>query len=234
MIGAKRRSIKKLIQATSPTSRANSITWKRSTNGRRSFLPQFRRKPTETKQYCSTASADIEMTEASEFSIHGSRLVNDPTVPACSAREELDRRSNLESHILTNAFYAGCLALRSLPVSAFLGGAPSKWPLPITSINEDRLLKELGVSLDERNQIEGLQAQRTSRENRRLWSSSADQPLASHPLVRLAANPPPEVGIMQQRTCRGWLVRPFPLGLRFSGSNLTPLPGWMAGCHSIA
>ena len=38
---------------------------------------------------------------------------------------------------------------------------------------------------------------------------------------------------MQRRTATR-LLRPFPLGLRFSGKNMSPLPCWLAGAHSVA
>ena len=38
---------------------------------------------------------------------------------------------------------------------------------------------------------------------------------------------------MQRLTARR-MLRPYPIGLRFSGSNMSPLPGWLAGAHSIA
>jgi len=37
---------------------------------------------------------------------------------------------------------------------------------------------------------------------------------------------------MQRHTAQK-LLRPFPLGLRFSGTNMSPLPGWLSGAQSI-
>ena len=37
---------------------------------------------------------------------------------------------------------------------------------------------------------------------------------------------------MQRRSAQ-WLLRPFPLGLRFSGKNMSPLPGWLAGAQNV-
>ena len=59
------------------------------------------------------------------------------------------------------------------------------------------------------------------------------QQLSSRAIARLAANPPPEVGVIQRKT-KSWLLRPYPLGLRISGNNMSPLPGWLAGAQSIA
>jgi len=50
---------------------------------------------------------------------------------------------------------------------------------------------------------------------------------------RLAANPPAGVGKIQRLSSRR-LLRPYPLGLRFSGKNMTPLPAWLAGAHFVA
>jgi len=133
--------------------------------------------------------------------------------------------------IVTDPFYADCVCLRSLPVGVFLGTSRSQWVLPITSINEDRLLKELGIPRAERGVIEGLQIGRPSPSATGVGLTEEQQ--SSRAIVRLAATPPPEVGVMQQRTAQ-WLCRPFPLGLRFSGKNMSPLPGWLAGAHHIA
>lgn len=38
---------------------------------------------------------------------------------------------------------------------------------------------------------------------------------------------------MQKRTA-SWLVRPYPLGLRFSGKNMSPVPGWLGGAQNVA
>ena len=74
-----------------------------------------------------------------------------------SARQQLSNKIKREPRGETDAFYAAYLSLRSEPFTAFLSSAPSKWALPISSVNEDRLLRELGLSAAERNRIEGLQ-----------------------------------------------------------------------------
>jgi len=135
-------------------------------------------------------------------------------------------------------FYASTLTLRSLAVSAFLGDEPPVWPLPITSINEDRLLTELGLSLAKRNQIEGLHFGRDAMQERMVSGSHhrgglTEEQLSSRAIAQLAADPPAKAGNLQRRTS-SWLLRPFPLGLRFSGKNLSPLPGWLVGAQSIA
>jgi len=135
---------------------------------------------------------------------------------------------------VTDEYYVARLALRTLPVPIFLSDAPPKWILPITSINEDRLLTELGLPHAERDQIEGLQSHQaaaTTGEHEGLHLTV--EQLSSCAIARLAANPPEEVGRMQRRTS-GWLLRPFPLGLRFSGHNMSPLPAWLAGAQYVA
>jgi len=154
------------------------------------------------------------------------------------ARRKLAQKRTHSRKILSDPLYNGYLGLRSLPVETFLERHPPKWVLPITSINEDRLLLELGLSEAERNQIEGLYifgggdaSSPHARTN--ALSARAEQQQSSGAIVRLAANPPKEVGTMQRRT-QAWLIRPYPLGLRFSGANMSPLPCWLAGAHSVA
>ena len=113
---------------------------------------------------------------------------------------------------MNDPFYESILTLRSLPVSSFLGDGTPSWPLPITSINEDRLLVEIGLSAEERSLIEGLQnARRASVAAASLGGNLTDEQLSSKAIVRLARDPPPAVGNIQRRTCK-WLLRPFPLG----------------------
>jgi len=131
----------------------------------------------------------------------------------------------------TDPFYASYLSLRALPLSA-MRSSQTKWALPITSMNEDRLLKELGVSDVVRNQIEGLTAKASS-SSRTNGVALTDDKQALVASVRLAANPPPEVGTMQHRTAK-WMIRPYPLGLRFSGKNMNPLPFWLGGAQNVA
>jgi len=132
----------------------------------------------------------------------------------------------------TDTLYSGCLCLRTLPKEDFLGRSPPKWPLPITSISEDQLLIVLGLSENERSQIEGLRIG-SSALQRKSRSLQAEEKLSSNAIVRLAANPPPEAGWLQRRSLY-WLLRAFPLGLRFSGNNMSPLPCWLAGAQSVA
>jgi len=136
--------------------------------------------------------------------------------------------------LLNDSFYQSILTLRSLPISSFLGDNTPVWVLPITSINEDRFLAEIGLSTEERSLIEGLQnARRASVAASSLGGSLTDEQLSSKAIVRLARDPPPAVGNFQRRTCK-WLLRPFPLGLRVSGKNMNPLPCWLAGAQSVA
>lgn len=133
----------------------------------------------------------------------------------------------------TDPFYQEYLSLRSVPVSTFLSTSPRPWVLPITSISEHKLLSTIGLSHAERDQVEGLQiggassARRSSNE-----VALTEQQMMSHAAFQLSSNPPAKVGSMQRRTAQ-WLLRLFPLGLRFSGKNMSPLPGWLAGCQSV-
>jgi len=126
----------------------------------------------------------------------------------------------------TDPFYTKYLSLRSLPVALFLSDGKPTWALPISSINEDKLLMELGLSSFERNQIENLSSNAPTR---RLTGVHLSMSAVDH----LAAHPPSKVGVMQRRTC-SWILRPFPLGLRFSGANMSPVPGWLAGAQCVA
>mmetsp|Transcript_87263 Transcript_87263/g.262244 ORF Transcript_87263/g.262244 Transcript_87263/m.262244 type:complete len:90 (+) Transcript_87263:818-1087(+) len=56
----------------------------------------------------------------------------------------------------------------------------------------------------------------------RINDAEDQQQRTSSALVQLALVAPPEVGRMQRRTA-GWLLRPYPIGLRFSGSNMSPM-----------
>eukprot|EP00966_Prymnesium_polylepis_P015278 353485-Prymnesium_polylepis.1 len=64
---------------------------------------------------------------------------------------------------------------------------PREWPLPITSINEDKLLVALGLQRSERNQIEGLSSIKV-----RGGLTITEAQLSSQAVVRLAADPPKE------------------------------------------
>ena len=113
----------------------------------------------------------------------------------------------------TDEFYGACLSLRSLPVDAFLQGNRGSLPLPITSINEDILLKELGLTDDQRHQIEGVLTIKV-----RGALGMTEEQLSNRAVARLAADPPPPAGAMQRLTT-SWLLRPFPLGMPLGGSN---------------
>eukprot|EP00966_Prymnesium_polylepis_P237518 5493453-Prymnesium_polylepis.1 len=63
-------------------------------------------------------------------------------------------------------FYSSCLAVRSVSIPAFLADTPSSWALPITSINEDKLLRQLGLPKDDRKLLEGLQRSSKSMDDR--------------------------------------------------------------------
>jgi hypothetical protein len=105
----------------------------------------------------------------------------------------------------TDPLLAQITALRALAVPPFIEGARSPWALPITSINEDKLLRVLGVSRLVRDQIEGLQSGR----NDGSLLNLDEQQLSSQAVVRLAADPSMEVGQMQRRTTTRLVRRVF-------------------------
>jgi len=149
------------------------------------------------------------------------------------AARKLSRMASSKT-VFTEEYYASFLCLRSLPVASFLSDDPPiMWPLPITSINEDRLLKELGLSRAERNAIECLHFGITGSRQLHAEFGLTEERMSASAISRLAANPTAEVNQLQRRT-RSWLLRPYPLGLRFSGKNMSPLPGWLAGAQSVA
>jgi len=86
------------------------------------------------------------------------------------------------------------------------------------------------VSERDRGLIEGLTAR--DAESTASFGLSEEQAM-SRAVYRLSADPPPQVGMFQRRTA-SWLLRPYPLGLRFSGNNMSPIPGWLAGAQSAA
>ena len=113
------------------------------------------------------------------------------------------RRTRLS---VTDEVYTSLLALRSVPVQLFMTEAPQPWVLPITSVNEDRLLALLGLRVTQRNQIEGLVGLQTGRRTSGAGGGigPADELNA---VARLASDPPQEVGHVQRRTAK-WLLRP--------------------------
>eukprot|EP00966_Prymnesium_polylepis_P132577 3064833-Prymnesium_polylepis.1 len=54
------------------------------------------------------------------------------------------------------------------------------------------------------------------------FSTATLQKLATAAIVRFVGDPPPEVGKLQRCTAERSL-RVFPMGLRFSGANMSPL-----------
>jgi len=150
----------------------------------------------------------------------------------------------------TDEFYSSCVCLRSVPLPIFLrkpnsdshkllpSVVPGKGVVTISSINEDRLLAKLGVPRVERYQIEGI-IRKMVHDGQALTAAATsnvrltEEQLSSRAVARLAENPPPEIGQMQRRTTYR-LLRLFPLGLRLSGKNMSPLPGWLGGAQHIA
>jgi len=133
-----------------------------------------------------------------------------------------------------DVLYHSVLSFRSEPLQRFLASDPSVWELPITSASEEKFLKALCLPALERDQIVGLVSGRTTQVAGGRRSSISENPeqVMSRAIVRIAANPPAGVGVMQRRTA-SWALRPFPLGLRFSGANMTPLPCWLSGAQHV-
>jgi len=127
----------------------------------------------------------------------------------------------------TDEFYTSLIGLRSETMSSFCGGGPPTWAVPVTSISENQMLKALGLSDFEIEQIEGLGSVSI-----RGGYGLTEEQLSSRAVVRLAADPPQDVGVVQRRTAQ-WLLRPFPLGFRFSGKNMSALPGWLGGAQYV-
>ena len=90
------------------------------------------------------------------------------------------------------------------------------------------------MSKQERNEVEGLKPKGASKGmvDPHILTVAARKGRNST-ATRLAYDPPLGVAELQRRTMR-WLTRPYPLGLRFSGINMDPLPGWQAGAHHVA
>jgi len=154
---------------------------------------------------------------------------------AADARGQLEQQRRKSAKNKTDPLYAANICLRGHPVAAYRKGKRS-CPLPITSISEEMLLVDLGVKPSERRHIEGVPLKRVDLSvgvNDEGQSLATEDQIALRAIVRLAASPPAEVGVMQNRTAT-WLLRPFPSGARFSGKNMSPLPCWLGGAQSIA
>ena len=125
--------------------------------------------------------------------------------------EALQRMKKKEKRVskssLTDEFYASYLTVRSMPVHVFLANEPPEWVLPITSIDEDKLLRTLKVPGSERSLIEGVMPWHRSSYRGGVGASNS----VMSAIVRLAANPPDKVGVWQLRTA-SWLIRLFPHG----------------------
>jgi len=128
----------------------------------------------------------------------------------------------------TEPFYSAQVCMRSLPVKSFLAENLHGWALPISSVNEDNMLTAMGLTSAERNAIEGLRnAARTVD-----GTVETEEEQSARAVALLAVNPPPQVGKLQKLTAK-WLLRPYPLGLRFSGKNMNPLPFWLSGAQNV-
>jgi len=138
-----------------------------------------------------------------------SSIADEMVGSSMKVRRKLDRRLKADKNKnKTDKYFSYYLTLRSEPVTNFLEQATPKSELPISSINEDRMLKELGVTVSERNLIEGLLSG-APRSDAGIGLTEEQQ--TSQAIVRLAANPTPEVNAMQRRTMTR-MLRPYPLG----------------------
>jgi hypothetical protein len=135
-----------------------------------------------------------------------------------TARKQLHEQTNLKH---TDDLYSSYLSLRSRPFKDFVGGAEPKWVLPMSSVNEDCLLQHLGLSRDERMQMEGLQV---GRQSAAVDGSGMleEEKRVTRAVVRLAAAPPPQTGALQ-RLSSNWLLRPLYLSLGFEPRSLACL-----------
>jgi len=171
----------------------------------------------ESEEQAELKRSESAATERFLISATGVEFQNRATVRVMhkmgTARGKLDKKMKSAKDLKngTDPFYASFLAIRSEPVTVFLGRADPKWALPITSVNEDRFLKELGLSTMERNLIEGLLGGRSPSDPSGLELTEEQQTMRA--LVRLAANPPLRVGKMQRRTAKA-LLRPCKSCLR--------------------
>ena len=96
----------------------------------------------------------------------------------------------------TDELYAGILTMRSRPFKEFCRDKPLAWPLTISSVQEEMLLRAMGLSKHERDELEGLTDKR---------SMTADA--AADPILSLAYCPPKETAKLQFLTATK-LLRP--------------------------
>jgi len=178
----------------------------RATARRTLLATGFRLRLTSTKPdaAASDRSRASSITGPTELSENGFSDVQ----AKMSARKKFDKQARPRKDDIDD-FYASYLSLRTEPIASFMERRQSKWALPITSVNEDRYLRLLGISVLERNTIEGLMGGRAQSTAALLGLTGEQQTL--HAVVRLAVNPPAAVGVMQRRTA-SWMLRPYPLG----------------------
>mmetsp|Transcript_64229 Transcript_64229/g.191742 ORF Transcript_64229/g.191742 Transcript_64229/m.191742 type:complete len:606 (+) Transcript_64229:5599-7416(+) len=181
------------------------------------------------ERWTSGSDSVFEMQSRRSSRLSLDRVSADDKELAVEAMQTFAKRDN-GAKAPTDEYYASFLTLRSVPVAVFTGDDPPLWPLQISSINEDKLLLLIGIDQRERHLIEDLQQALKTRTRRGGFNG---EQLAAQAIARLAADPPSEVGGLQRRTTTR-LLRLFPLGLRFSGNNMSPLPCWLCGAQSVA
>jgi len=89
------------------------------------------------------------------------------------------------------------------------------------------MLEAVGLTREERDTIEGLSP------GARIDAARSASSAAHAAWTKLAADPPGGFGRLQRLTAAN-LLRPYPLGQRFSGANMNPLPPWLAGAQYVA
>jgi len=197
--------------------------------------------------------ATIELPDRTSFqstcsSSHGEDSTRTEQTVEDASVEELSEALETRDHMLaaklkqekqrTDKLLASITALRAHPFTELMKGVSSKWALPISSCNEEKLLKEgLGLSKEERKELMGIgfigPAAISARVSRASASTSSNSTPPGGVAARIAYDPPSSVVAMQRRTACS-LVRTYPLGLRFSGANPNPLPQWLSGAQYVA
>ena len=185
----------------------------------------FNRRTSNTRETTPRRKRGSSITRRSIDSTFGDQMAR--------ARRKFEKQQARNVQRVTDPFYSSYICLRSWQFSDFLLDSSPPWQLPITSSSESKFLSTLGLSKAERNQIEGLTVGSAYALDEEARQGLTATQLSSAAIVRLAANPSSAVGSMQRRTA-DLLLRLYPSGLRFSGKNLSPLPGWLAGAQHVA
>jgi len=160
-----------------------------------------------------TSGASLLSADSLDIKDNPSRLAQRVSLQNCPDIDDEDggRTKEKKIKVKTDKLYGSYLSLRSVPVGGFRAGNRYGFALPITSIGEEKLFQMIGLG-ELMNNAFG--SNLTLVDERRTKMTSA-------------------VHAMQRQTV-DWLVRPYPLGLRFSGMNIDPLPCWLSGSQHVA